>query len=122
MNNKKDGYIKAKEDGSFIIEKNGLPCHIIDGEGYEEEYRVIKEYAASHPEEIEKYKEVYAEQTAPEDMKIKDEIINLKEKAAELQQRITADFSDEETAAYKDELRKVLTRMDYLRALIANCD
>lgn len=29
-----------------------------------------------------------------------------------------AEFSDEETAAYKDELRKVLTRMDYLRALI----
>lgn len=47
--------IKRKEDGSFIVMKNGYPYHIPNNEEFQEEYLLIADYIAQYPDKITDY-------------------------------------------------------------------
>lgn len=43
------GKIIQREDGSFVITKNGMPYHVPNIEGFEEEFKAVSEYAKENP-------------------------------------------------------------------------
>jgi hypothetical protein len=47
------GNIIKRPDGSFVITKNGLPYHVPDMEGFEEEFAEVSAYAALNPGKVE---------------------------------------------------------------------
>ena len=62
--------IQKKEDGSFVIEKDGLPYHIPNNEEFKEEYNLINQYVHNNPSECSKYDEPMALPTIEEKAEI----------------------------------------------------
>lgn len=45
-------YIYKRPDGSYVIDKDGLPYHVPNIAGWEDEWAKIEEYAKAHPEDV----------------------------------------------------------------------
>ena len=62
--------IQKKEDGSFIVEKDGFPYHIPNNEEFKEEYDLINKYIQDNPDVCTDYVEPVCEpsQKEKEDM------------------------------------------------------
>lgn len=45
--------IYTRDDGSFIIQKDGLPYHVPNSDEFAELYQEVSAYAAEHPEQVE---------------------------------------------------------------------
>lgn len=54
--------IYTRPDGSFVINKNGLPYHVPDSDGYEEEWRQVKAFADTHPECVHPESEMFVQE------------------------------------------------------------
>ena len=112
--------IRLKDDGSFVVNKNGLPYHVPNGYGYEGEWEEITNYLLTHPDEV----TPYVEPTPPEpteeelaqsvrwerDKKIKDTEARINryntQKAAKLSTTDTKAWYDA-ALLYLEELRNV---------------
>ena len=45
--------IYTRDDGSFIIQKDGLSYHVLNNDEFAELYQEVSAYAAEHPEQVE---------------------------------------------------------------------
>ena len=45
-------YIYKRKDGSYLVEKNGLPYHVPNIDGWKEEWNAVDKYAKAHPENV----------------------------------------------------------------------
>lgn len=44
--------IVRRQDGSYVVEKMGIPCHIPNFGEWEEGWKKVNDYALKHPEEV----------------------------------------------------------------------
>jgi hypothetical protein len=52
MSNKNFGSVIIRPDGSFVIERNGLPYHVPDNEEFAELWAEVFVYAEAHPDRV----------------------------------------------------------------------
>lgn len=93
--------IQKKTDGSYVLEKNGMPYHVPNKGEFAEEYEFINKYAEAYPEEITEYQEPVFEQ-APVDERLVH-LSALEKESNELSQDILAEIAtDEDKARFKE--------------------
>ena len=92
--------IQKKEDGSYVLEKNGMPYHILNTGEFAEEYEFINKYAEAYPEEVTEYQEPVVEQAPVDERLVR--LATLEKESNELYQDIIAEIaSDEDKARFK---------------------
>jgi hypothetical protein len=52
MSEQNFGNVTLRPDGSFVIERNGLPYHVPDNEEFHDLFLKVAAYAAAHPEMV----------------------------------------------------------------------
>lgn len=93
--------IQKKADGSYVLEKNGMPYHVPNTGEFAEEYEFINKYVEAYPEEVTEYQEPVVEQ-APVDKRLV-RLAALEKESNELSQDILADIAtNEDKARFKD--------------------
>lgn len=93
--------IQKKADGSYVLEKNGMPYHVPNTGEFAEEYEFINKYAEAYPEEVTEYQEPIVEQ-APVDERLM-RLAALEKESNELSQDILAEIAtDEDKARFKE--------------------
>lgn len=93
--------IQKKADGSYVLEKNGMPYHVPNKGEFAEEYEFINKYAEAYPEEVTEYQEPVFEQ-APVDERLVH-LSALEKESNELSQDILAEIAtDEDKARFKE--------------------
>lgn len=103
--------IQKKENGDFVVDKEGYPYHIpANVPEYAEEYDFIRKYAEAYPDEITAYMEPVYEPT-PEELKAA-ELSALRTEANELFQDITAGIASDEDKARLKELRLKIRELE----------
>lgn len=93
--------IQKKADGSYVLEKNGMPYHIPNNEEFAEEYEFINKYAEAYPEEVTEYQEPVFEQAPVDERLVR--LAALEKESNELSQDILAEIAtDEDKARFKE--------------------
>ena len=46
------GEVTLRDDGSFVVTKNGLPYHVPNIEGFADEFKAITKYAEKYPDKV----------------------------------------------------------------------
>lgn len=93
--------IQKKADGSYVLEKNGMPYHVPNTGEFAEEYEFINKYAEAYPEEVTEYQEPVFEQ-APVDERLVL-LAALEKESNELSQDILAEIAtDEDKVRFKE--------------------
>lgn len=93
--------IQRRSDGSYVVEKQGMPYHIPNEGEFLEEYEFIDKYAVAYPEEVADYIEPVREEVQQDERLIKLAI--LEKESNELSQDILAEIAtDEDKARFKD--------------------
>ncbi len=95
--------IKKKNDGSFVVKKNGIPYHITDKDEFYDEFKFISAYAERHSDEISNYVEAIF--MTEEEMLAK---MNYEEKAAYHRQKRDALLNAELWKVERHEHEKIL--------------
>ena len=93
--------IQKKADGSYVLEKNGMPYHIPNTDEFAEEYEFINKYAEAYPEEITEYQEPVTNQAPVDERLVR--LAALEKESNELSQDILAEIAtDEDKARFKE--------------------
>lgn len=93
--------IQKKADGSYVLDKNGMPYHVPNKGEFAEEYEFINKYAEAYPEEVTEYQEPVINQ-APVDERLVH-LSALEKESNELSQDILAEIAtDEDKARFKE--------------------
>lgn len=93
--------IQKKADGSYVLEKNGMPYHVPNEGEFAEEYEFINKYAEAYPEEVTKYQEPVIEQAPVDERLVR--LAALEKESNELSQDILAEIAtDEDKARFKE--------------------
>lgn len=93
--------IQKKTDGSYVLEKNGMPYHIPNTGEFAEEYDFINKYAEAYPEEVTEYQEPVFEQAPVDERLVR--LTALEKESNELSQDILAEIAtDEDKARFKE--------------------
>lgn len=93
--------IQKKADGSYVLEKNGMPYHIPNTGEFAEEYEFINKYAEAYPEEVTEYQEPVINQAPVDERLVR--LAALEKESNELSQDILAEIAtDEDKARFKD--------------------
>lgn len=93
--------IQKKADGSYVLEKNGMPYHVPNEGEFAEEYEFINKYAEAYPEEVTEYQEPVFEQAPVDERLVR--LTALKKESNELSQDILAEIAtDEDKARFKE--------------------
>lgn len=93
--------IQKKADGSYVLEKNGMPYHVPNTGEFAEEYEFINKYAEAYPEEVTEYQEPVVEQAPVDERLVR--LAALEKESNELSQDILADIAtDEDKARFKE--------------------
>ncbi len=108
--------IRIKNDGTFVVDYNGMPFHITedyptaDMYGIEMTYSEVKKYADSHQDEVREYEEpVYTL-----DPKIEKEIL-ISNKEKEKQDLVAYIFANINVEENKEKLSKLLLEIEELQ-------
>lgn len=93
--------IQKKADGSYVLEKNGMPYHVPNTGEFAEEYEFINKYAEAYPEEITEYQEPVTNQAPVDERLVR--LAALEKESNELSQDILAEIAtDEDKARFKE--------------------
>ena len=93
--------IQKKADGSYVLEKNGMPYHVPNTGEFAEEYEFINKYAEAYPEEVTEYQEPVINQAPVDERLVR--LAALEKESNELSQDILAEIAtDEDKARFKD--------------------
>lgn len=93
--------IQKKTDGSYVLEKNGMPYHIPNTGEFAEEYEFINKYAEAYPEEVTEYQEPVINQAPVDERLVR--LTALEKESNELSQDILAKIAtDEDKARFKE--------------------
>lgn len=93
--------IQRRSDGSYVVEKQGVPYHIPNEGEFLEEYEFINKYAAAYPDEVAEYVEPVREEVQQDERLIK--LAALEKESNELSQDILAEIAtDEDKARFKE--------------------
>lgn len=93
--------IQKKTDGSYVLEKNGMPYHVPNTGEFAEEYDFINKYAEAYPEEVTEYQEPVFEQAPVDERLVR--LAALEKESNELSQDILAEIAtDEDKARFKE--------------------
>lgn len=93
--------IQKKTDGSYVLEKNGMPYHVPNKGEFAEEYEFINKYAEAYPEEITEYQEPVINQAPVDERLVR--LAALEKESNELSQDILAEIAtDEDKARFKE--------------------
>lgn len=106
--------IQKKADGSYVLEKNGMPYHIPNTDEFAEEYEFINKYAEAYPEEVTEYQEPVVEQAPVDERLVR--LAALEKESNELSQDILAEIAtDEDKARFKEvrnEIKAIKAEID----------
>lgn len=92
--------IQKKTDGSYVLDKNGMPYHVPNTGEFAEEYEFINKYAEAYPEEVTEYQEPVINQALVDERLVR--LAALEKEGNELSQDILAEIaSDEDKARFK---------------------
>lgn len=92
--------IQKKTDGSYVLEKNGMPYHVPNKGEFAEEYEFINKYAEAYPEEVTEYQEPVINQALVDERLVR--LAALEKEGNELSQDILAEIAtDEDKARFK---------------------
>lgn len=93
--------IQKKADGSYVLDKNGMPYHVPNTGEFAEEYEFINKYAEAYPEEVTEYQEPVMNQAPVDERLVR--LTALERESNELSQDILAEIaSDEDKARFKE--------------------
>lgn len=93
--------IQKKADGSYVLEKNGMPYHVPNTGEFAEEYEFINKYAEVYPEEVTEYQEPVINQAPVDERLVR--LAALEKESNELSQDILAEIAtDEDKARFKE--------------------
>lgn len=93
--------IQKKADGSYVLDKNGMPYHVPNKDEFAEEYEFINKYAEAYPEEITEYQEPVINQAPVDERRVR--LTALEKESNELSQDILAEIAtDEDKARFKE--------------------
>lgn len=93
--------IQKKADGSYVLDKNGMPYHVPNTGEFAEEYEFINKYAEAYPEEVTEYQEPVFEQAPVDERLVR--LAALEKESNELSQDILAEIAtDEDKARFKE--------------------
>ena len=95
--------IQRRSDGSYVVEKQGIPYHIPNEGEFLEEYEFINKYAAAYPEEVAEYVEPVREEVQQDERVIK--LATLEKESNELSQDILAEIATDEDKTRFKQLR-----------------
>lgn len=96
--------IQKKADGSYVLEKNGMPYHVPNEGEFAEEYEFIDKYAKAYPEEVAEYVEPVRDELPQDERLIK--LATLEKESNELSQDILAEIATEEDKARFKQVRE----------------
>ena len=106
--------IQKKADGSYVLEKNGMPYHVPNKGEFAEEYEFINKYAEAYPEEVTEYQEPVVEQAPVDERLVR--LAALEKEGNELSQHILAEIAtDEDKARFKEvrnEIKAIKAEID----------
>lgn len=106
--------IQKKADGSYVLEKNGMPYHVPNKGEFAEEYEFINKYAEAYPEEVTEYQEPVVEQAPVDERLVR--LAALEKEGNELSQDILAEIAtDEDKARFKEvrnEIKAIKAEID----------
>lgn len=106
--------IQKKTDGSYVLEKNGMPYHIPNTGEFAEEYEFINKYAEAYPEEVTEYQEPVINQAPVDERLVR--LAALEKESNELSQDILAEIAtDEDKARFKEvrnEIKAIKAEID----------
>lgn len=92
--------IQKRADGSYVVEKQGMPYHIPNEGEFKEEYEFINKYAAAYPDEVAEYVEPVREEIAQDERLVR--LASLERESSSLSQDILAEIAtDEDKARFK---------------------
>lgn len=93
--------IQKKADGSYVLDKNGMPYHVPNTGEFVEEYEFINKYAEAYPEEVTEYQEPVIEQVQVDERLVR--LAALEKESNNLSQDILAEIAtDEDKARFKE--------------------
>lgn len=93
--------IQKKADGSYVLEKNGMPYHVPNKGEFAEEYEFINKYAEAYPEEVTESQEPVINQAPVDERLVR--LAALEKESNELSQDILAEIAtDEDKARFKE--------------------
>lgn len=93
--------IQKKADGSYVLDKNGMPYHVPNTGEFAEEYEFINKYAEAYPEEVVEYQEPVINQAPVDERLVR--LAALEKESNELSQDILAEIAtDEDKARFKE--------------------
>lgn len=95
--------IQKKADGSYVLEKNGMPYHVPNTGEFVEEYEFINKYAEAYPEEVSEYQEPVVEQAPVDERLVR--LSALEKESNGLSQDILAEIATNEDKARFKEVR-----------------
>lgn len=92
--------IQKRADGSYVVEKQGMPYHIPNEGEFLEEYEFINKYAAAYPDEVTEYVEPVREEIVQDERLVR--LASLERESSSLSQDILAEIAtDEDKARFK---------------------
>lgn len=96
--------IQKKADGSYVLEKNGMPYHVPNEGEFAEEYGFIDKYATAYPDEVTEYVEPVREEIVQDERLVR--LASLERESSSLSQDILAEIATEEDKARFKQLRE----------------
>lgn len=92
--------IQKRADGSYVVEKQGMPYHIPNEGEFLEEYEFINKYATAYPDEVAEYVEPVREEIQQDERLVR--LASLERESSSLSQDILAEIAtDEDKARFK---------------------
>lgn len=92
--------IQRRSDGSYVVEKQGMPYHIPNEGEFAEEYEFINKYATAYPDEVAEYIEPVREEVQQDEGLVR--LALLERESSSLSQDILAEIAtDEDKTRFK---------------------
>lgn len=96
--------IQRRSDGSYVVEKQGMPYHIPNEGEFLEEYEFINKYATAYPEEVAEYLEPVREEVQQDERLVR--LASLERESSSLSQDILAEIATDEDKTRFKQLRE----------------
>ena len=96
--------IQRRSDGSYVVEKQGMPYHIPNEGEFAEEYEFINKYATAYPEEVAEYLEPVREEVQQDERLVR--LASLERESSSLSQDILAEIATDEDKTRFKQLRE----------------
>ena len=96
--------IQKRADGSYVVEKQGMPYHIPNEGEFLEEYEFINKYATAYPEEVAEYLEPVREEVQQDERLVR--LASLERESSSLSQDILAEIATDEDKTRFKQLRE----------------